>query len=171
MVSTAYNLTKILSRVKYDLAINFGIAGSFNRSLDIGEVVYVKSDMFSELGAEDDEKFLTLNEMGLSGQNSFSPEAIKQYPVLGNLKKVSGITVNTVHGNESSIKKITERLHPDIETMEGAAFYFVCENENVPAIQLRGISNYIEKRNRDNWNIPLAIKSVSEAVKQFMHEI
>ena len=171
MVPTAYNLAQILSRAKYDLAINCGVAGSFIRDIKIGEVVYVAQDIFAELGAEDDEKFLTLSQLGLIGSDTFTPDAIKQYPVLNKLKKVKGITVNTVHGNENSIKKITDRLQPDIETMEGAAFYFVCESEKIPAIQLRGISNYVEKRNRENWNMPLAVKSVSEVVKQFVHEI
>jgi futalosine hydrolase len=32
----------------------------------------------------------------------------------------------------------------------------------IPCIQLRSISNYVEPRNRSNWNIPLAIKALND---------
>jgi futalosine hydrolase len=171
MVATTYYLTKWLSERSYDLAINCGIAGSFDRSIAIGEVVYVAQDVFSEIGAEDDQKFLSLAAMGLTGEDRFSPITQEQFPPLNKFRNVRGITVNTVHGNDHSISKIVERLHPEVETMEGASFYFVCEKENIPSIQLRAVSNYVEKRNRDAWNIPLAIRSVAESVKQFINEI
>jgi futalosine hydrolase len=171
MVSTAHELTKKLATKKYELAINAGIAGSFDRSIAIGEVVFISQDIFSELGAEDDENFLSLSTMGLTGEDSFHVKANEKFPSLNKFRNVRGITVNTVHGNEASIQKVIQRLKPEVETMEGAAFYFVCEKENVTAIQLRAISNYVERRNRDNWNVQLALRSEQEAIKQFIHEI
>jgi futalosine hydrolase len=171
MVATTYNLTKQMAETKFDLAINCGIAGSFDRSIAVGEVVYVEQDIFSELGAEDDAEFLSLAAMGLTGEDSFSSKAFEKFPALNKFRKVRGITVNTVHGNEASIQKITGRLHPETETMEGAAFYFVCEREKVQSIQLRAISNYVERRNRDAWNIPLALRSLYESLNMFMNEI
>ena len=47
MVATAIELSKKLSQNKYDLVINAGIAGSFNRSLKIGQIVEVVKDTFS----------------------------------------------------------------------------------------------------------------------------
>jgi futalosine hydrolase len=171
MIPTTYFLTRILARQAFDLVINAGIAGSFNRSIAIGEVVYVSTDILSELGAEDDERFLTLGDIGLAGEDTFLPSPSENFPALNNFRKVTGITVNTVHGNEKSIAKIIDRLHPDIETMEGAAAYFVCMKEKIPAIQLRAISNYVEKRNRGNWNIELAVRSLAEALKNFIETI
>jgi futalosine hydrolase len=151
--------------------LNCGLAGSFDRSIAIGEVVYISQDIFSELGAEDDEQFLSLATMGLTGEDSVQAKAMEQFPTLNKFRNVRGITVNTIHGNEASIQRIIDRLNPEVETMEGAAFYFVCEKENIPAIQLRAVSNYIEKRNKENWNIQLALRSEFEAVKQFIDEI
>jgi len=39
MVSTAISVTNALKSKRYDLVINAGIAGSFNRSLELGDVV------------------------------------------------------------------------------------------------------------------------------------
>jgi len=46
--------------------------------------------------------------------------------------------------------------------MEGAAFLFVCEHEQIPCIQLRAVSNFVEKRNKEAWNIPLAIENLNQ---------
>lgn len=171
MVATTYELTRFLTSVKFDLAINCGIAGSFDKSISIGETVFVQDDFFSELGAEDDLQFLTIDSIGLEGITTIHNKSDEKFPVLNRFRKVKSITVNTVHGNEKSISSVMERLHPDIETMEGAAFYFVCEKEKIPCIQIRSISNYVEKRNRGTWNIPLALQSSFESVKQLLNEI
>src|SRR4051812_22568812 len=71
MVATTYELTKHLSKNNYDLAINCGIAGSFDKSFAIGETVIITEDVFSELGAENDTEFLSFNELGLSGKDTF----------------------------------------------------------------------------------------------------
>ena len=41
--------------------------------------------------------------------------------------------------------------------MEGLAFYYVLKLINKPSIEIRSISNYVEKRNKNNWDIPAAI--------------
>jgi len=71
MVSMAFNLGSILSRRRYDAAINMGIAGSFNPGLKIGDVVNITSDRFSEMGAESGEKFLSLIDLKLIEKDDF----------------------------------------------------------------------------------------------------
>ncbi len=171
MVATAYSLTAHLKNNHYDLAINCGIAGSFDRSIQIGEVVSVKEDIFSELGAEDGNDFLSLDQIGLQGKNSFKNTFILNAVSMSLLKEVRSITVNTIHGNDPTIKIVVNRFQPHIETMEGASFFFVCENENIPSLQLRSISNYIEKRNRESWNIPLAIENLNNTLTKVISSL
>ena len=175
MTATAYHMAKHNKR-KYDLAVNIGVAGSFTKKISIGEVVNVKSDCFADLGAEDGNSFLTLAEIGLQQENQFPfregrifNKTVKRNSVLRGLKQVSAITVNTVHGDAESIKKVMQKFNPDIETMEGAAFFYVCMMEKISCVQLRTISNFVERRNRDNWNIPLAIKNLTEVVYDFLN--
>jgi futalosine hydrolase len=92
---------------------------------------------------------------------SLSIRSAKKYPVLKNLRQVDAVTVNTVHGNEKSIKSVKRKYNPDIESMEGAAFFYVCMMEKIPCIQLRAVSNYVERRNKNSWNIPLAIRNLN----------
>jgi futalosine hydrolase len=169
MVATTYHTTKALLKKKYDIAINAGICGSFNNNLQIGSVVNIYEDCFSELGAEDGDNFLTLKELNLPGNtiitntDSFDNEAIEQLP------KVNGITVNTTHGNETSIDNVFQKFHPITESMEGAGFMFVCNEEKVPYVQMRAVSNFVERRNKNNWNIPLAIENLNGKVWEVLN--
>tara|TARA_B110001454_G_C12611270_1_gene388788 strand:+ start:110 stop:688 length:579 start_codon:yes stop_codon:yes gene_type:complete len=160
MVNTAINLTKALNNNDYDLVINMGVAGCFLDEIKIGEVVEVVEDCFSEIGFENGESFSEFSEFDIK----------MKYKVEGktSLRKVKGLTVNTVHGNENSIHKMVERLHPDIESMEGAAVFKVCEEMKIPCIQLRSISNKVEKRNKENWNLDLAISNLNIEVEKII---
>src|SRR5579872_1144867 len=63
MVSTAARASRALSIDKFDFALNVGLCGSFNRAYPPGAVVHVVSDRISELGAEDGDAFLALDEL------------------------------------------------------------------------------------------------------------
>jgi futalosine hydrolase len=158
MVATAFALGNEFAKNKFDLALNIGLAGSFYKNIKIAQLVEVREDILSELGAEDDEEFISLDQLQL-GEVEFT--ATEQYKIKEGLRKVTGITVNKVHGNEESIEEVRDRINPTIESMEGAAFFYACEEANVPALQVRSISNYVEKRNRANWNVPLAVTQLN----------
>jgi futalosine hydrolase len=161
MVPTAFALGHHFTRSKYDLVINLGIAGSFDRNIEPGHVVEVTEDTFAELGAEDDEQFIPMNTLGF-GEVTYKPTTtLEEVYSSFFLKKVRAITVNTVHGNELSIKKVQAHLNPQLESMEGAAFFYACGQVNAPCMQIRAVSNYVEKRNRESWQIGLAIKNLN----------
>jgi futalosine hydrolase len=158
MTATAFALGKHLATNPYDLALNLGIAGSFDRSIALGEVLEITEDTLAELGAEDDETFLTIERLGF-GQSIF--KSTYNLPDNLNIKKATAITVNTVHGNDASIQKLSNRINAQLESMEGAAFFYACREAGVPCVQIRSVSNYVEKRNRDAWQIGLAIKNLN----------
>lgn len=168
MIATTFALTNYLANNPCDYIINIGIAGSFAPSIPIGTVVEVNKDIFSELGAEDKDKFINIDTLGF-GKSTF--ENIKHEILSTSLPYYTGITVNTVHGDDSSIRKIKNRL-PDIsiETMEGAAVFYVAHQHQIPAIQVRAISNYVEARNKSNWNIPLAVENLNIWLQEYLEK-
>ncbi|MDB5287412.1 MAG: futalosine hydrolase [Mucilaginibacter sp.] len=171
MVSTAYALGRELAANKYDLAINLGIAGSFDRNIALGDVVEVTTDIIAGLGAEDDEMFLPISQMGFGESVFIATQSLANVSNKFNLKQVTAITVNTVHGNEASIQKVQKRLNPQTESMEGAAFFYACREAGVPCLQIRAVSNYVEKRNRDNWQIGLAIKNLNTFAVELLERL
>lgn len=169
MVATAFALGNHLGVQKdYDLAINTGIAGAFDRNIALGEVVTIKTDTLAELGAEDDDHFLTIDDLGY-GKSTFYPN-VKHF-AFSKLKQVDAITVNRVHGRAVSINQVTQRLHPQLESMEGAAFFYACNQYKIPCIQIRAVSNYIEKRNKANWQIGLAVKNLNETLMEILNKL
>jgi len=164
MVATAAWCSRALSEARYELALNVGLCGTFDRSIDLGTVVHVTSDRIVELGAEDGERFLPIEELGLGGGSApaVSGALVNPAPpangVLSRLPAVTGITVNTVHGSEQSIARVVERFRPQVESMEGAAFMYACMIHNLPFAQVRAVSNLVERRNRTAWRIPEAIE-------------
>jgi len=163
MMNTAVSLTQKLSSTAYDLVINLGIAGAFNKDLKVGDVVEVTEEKISEIGYQDGDSFFEFTDFKI--KTDFKNKS------LTDLKKVKSITVNTVHGNKESIAQTIKRLNPDIENMEGAAVFKVCNFFNTPCIQLRSISNYVEKRNKKKWNIPLAIQNLNFEVERIISRL
>jgi len=171
MVPIAFALARHLPHNVYNLVINLGIAGSFDKNIALGELIEITEDTFAELGAEDDKNFISIEKLGL-GAGIFRPtSSISHFTKKVNIKQAKAITVNTVHGNDDSIAAIIERLNPQLESMEGAAFFYACRELKVPCIQIRAVSNYIEKRNRDNWQIGLAVKNLNTFAVELINQL
>ena len=178
MVATAAWCSKILGQNSYDLVINLGVCGSFDSSRELGQVVHVTSDLIADLGAEDSNNFLSAQNLKLLDENEFpftGGRLVNSAPPLGtalaSLPRVDGITVNTIHGNEPSIAAAIELFHPQVESMEGAAFMYACLIHQVPFAQVRAVSNFVEKRNREAWNLAGAIGNLSEVALRIIEEV
>ena len=167
MVATAAWCTRALAIGGYDVSLNLGVCGSFNPSMPPSSVVHVTSDAIAELGVEDGPRFMSMQEVGLLPPDEFpfsNGRLVNDMPPplagLGDLPAASGITVNTVHGEEVSIAAIQSRYAPDVESMEGAAFMYACLIAGVPFAQVRAVSNRVERRNRAAWDLAGAIENL-----------
>ncbi|MGM9476681.1 futalosine hydrolase [Pedobacter sp. GSP4] len=165
MVATAFALGKHLSH-KYDLVVNLGIAGCFDRNIELGTVLNITEDTFAELGTENRDEFLSIADLGF-GENHYTSRTQRRV----GLPLAKGITVNCVTGSEKSIKKLMDRFSPVTESMEGAAVFYACKQLNIDCLQIRSVSNYVEPRNRDNWKIGLSIKNLNDWAIGFIGEM
>ncbi|MGL4596652.1 MAG: futalosine hydrolase [Bacteroidia bacterium] len=168
-VATTYHLTRQLLTKKYDAVFNLGICGSFDSAFALGKVLHITTDCFADMGAEDGESFLSAFDLNLVGANEVPfarklllNENFPASPALQALPRVTGITVNTVSGKQTTIDVLKKRHQPQTESMEGAAFFYTCMLEKIPCAQIRAVSNYVEPRNRDAWQMGLAIKNLNE---------
>jgi len=178
MMQTAFHMGKLLGKSRYSLALNAGIAGTFNPSLKIGSVVNVTEECLPEMGAEDGAAFLSMFELGLIDPDDFPYRSGKlinfrmpSSPALNLLPKVIGNTVNRVHGTLESIEKEKALFPADIESMEGAAFLYSCLSESIPCAQIRSISNYVEERDKSRWNVSLALKNLNKVLFDLIQEL
>jgi futalosine hydrolase len=174
MVATSWQLAQVFARIKPDFVINAGIAGALDRNLQLGDVVYVATDCFADLGVEDaDGRFIDLFGLGLSQEDSFPFQAGKLVnpgaAQAGYLPHAQGISVNKAHGSEASIAALRQKFpEAQVESMEGAAFFYACLHAGVAFAEIRSVSNYVEPRNREAWNLPLAIGALHKVLVQML---
>lgn len=172
MSQTTFQLTCHLMKHSYDLLIQAGLAGAYNRDLNIGDVVAVLTEVHGDIGYEEIDG-------GIYALEAFSPEKdrIRTNFHLNdwfqfNLPKVIGLSVDTTTGLLSTVERRTWQYNADIETMEGFATHLVADELKIPYLQIRAISNYVEQRNKEQWNIPLALKNLNDfLVGQFFPQI
>jgi len=176
--STSYRLTKVLNTSgPFGLSVNIGIAGSFTQSFPIGSVAIIDKEYFGDLGFETFNGFQTLFDYNVLDADTFPfkegalhrdklPESIES--ALSMYKCATGVTVQTVSGLPEKTTQLRKDFLPEIESMEGAAFYYVCILERVPFIEIRAVSNEVGERDRKRWDIPLALESLKEANKKLL---
>jgi futalosine hydrolase len=168
-----YYLGRHLALQRFDLVVNAGIAGALDESFALGSVWQVTSEQFADLGVEEaDGRFTDLFQLQLI--DPLAPPF--QNGVMRNpfgaaydfLPKTNGITVSKVHGHASSIAALKKRIQGGLESMEGAATFYASLMNQVPFLEIRAVSNYVEPRNRANWEIGLAIKNLNEVLAEML---
>lgn len=178
MLAAAYELTKALASGHWDFVLSAGIAGSFSQSISPGDCVIVESEQVADFGAEDGDSFLDAFSMDLVKANR-SPYTHRlmvnplEHPVfpIHHLPRVAGLTATKVSGDDATISERVARYGASVETMEGAAIHYVCLKEGVPFLQLRAISNYVTRRNRDSWRVPDAIAALNMQLADWLQPL
>lgn len=177
MVSTTYQLARYFSKNKPTLAIQAGIAGSFHPIYAPGMVVSVREELMGDLGVSETDGWKDLFDLGFVAQNDMPWQNKKlTNPHQELLRKtalecVRGLTVNQISTNREMINTIRDKYMPVVESMEGAAFHYVCLMEKIPFLQLRGISNYVGERNKANWKIHESIDALNQQLIKLINQI
>jgi futalosine hydrolase len=168
-VFTTFNLTEILNQKKYDLVINIGICGAFSEWLQVGDCVNVMKEQFGDFGVTDHTDFQTVFDLKFLDKmdDPFAGGALWAdmfYAAEIPLREASGLTVSNASGEAGQIEFRRKKFGANIETMEGAAVFYVCAQKKVPVVQIRCVSNRVEPRDTSAWNVPLALKNLSETL-------
>ncbi len=172
MLPATFHLGKFLPTGKYDLAVNAGICGSYHEDLPPMTVVEVTEDFPVELGYVEDGRFMDIFTIGLASHGAWPCEEgllknryVFSSPATKDLRKVRGATVNTFGNEPLRIERIRDAFHPDVETMEGAAFLYACLMQQIPNIQLRAVSNYVTENDRSQWKIGEAVTALNAVME------
>ena len=173
-IATTYAVTRALMEHKYDFVLQAGVGGSFDAGIALGELVFVTSERYGDLGAEDHDNYLDIFDMGLIPADVHPHSAAKlqtPYHALHEkiqLRQTAGLTVNSVSGNERSIAYRRAKYNCGVESMEGAAFHYVCIQMGVPFAQIRAISNYVIPRDKSQWQMKEAIVNLNQWLLGFV---
>lgn len=179
---TSYHLTKTLSvpDLNYDLIVNVGISGSFTDKYPIGSVVRVIKEQFGDVGVESRFGFQTLFQYEVLDANTIPFKDGALYAPYLNLEienalsflpQVSSVTNQTLSGVKEKNEQIRASFNPDIESMEGAAVFYVALMEKIPFVEIRAVSNMAGERDKSLWDTPKALENLKNACKELFKAI
>jgi futalosine hydrolase len=186
-VNAAAATAALIERVHPDLVINTGCAGAYyNRGLAIGDLAIANEETLGDEGASTSAGWLDLKEMNLPSFSGNGPSCFNLIPVslcahdramtlaeqTGTVL-VSGrfITVSSCSGSLSSGEIISHRFNGIAENMEGAAVALTCLRYGIDCLEIRGISNMVDERDLEKWDIRLAVANAQNFVLKYLEHI
>lgn len=167
-LNTSYGLMKHLQVKKPDIVIMAGVAGAFDRSLSLGDVVAVKNESLADLGVNEKEGYKDVFDLKLLAPNEFpfkQKKLTNPFKVLMERTKlplVGSVTVNQITASTKTAELYQTKYKAKIENMEGAALHLVCIKENIPFVQIRSVSNYVGERNKQKWKLKEAVRNLNK---------
>jgi len=177
LLPSSYAIMQLIARLKPELIIQVGIAGSFNPTLVLGTAVTVKQEMLADMGVYETDGYHDIFELGLAEKNMppFEQGAIVNHHDYliesASLPAVSAVSVNEISTSAEKINVFAEKYKADIESMEGAALHYVCAMQQIPFIQIRGISNLVGERDKTKWKIPESMLAATNACINLINKI
>jgi len=179
-VNAAHSATLIAENYYVDLLVLFGTGGAY--SGEVGDIAVAESENYGEEGVLTEDGWkpmeyigLPLLKNGMEYYNTFPMDmelvqlAKKASKDAGfNVRSGNFITVSQCSGTLGSGELLRERFNGICENMEGAAVAHICALYKIPVVEIRGISNIIEKRDLRKWNIRKAASNCNKAVMELI---
>ena len=178
VLHASHALTSQIRAHRPDLVVQVGIGGTFDTARHaVGSVVAILRDAQADLGVMEADGWRDVFSMGFadpSGPPYRDGWLVNPHDGLldgSGLYQATAVTVNQVSSDPAWIDSLTARLHPDIESMEGAALHFVCLSESVPFLQIRGVSNAVGSRDKSAWRIGEALEGAGLALSRLISSL
>jgi futalosine hydrolase len=162
-VEAAAETARMLALGKFETVINAGTAGAFRGRAKVGDALIVREEFLADLGLESGGPLTLPDDAKLVAEVSASQELLAKcdglpYPV------GRGVTVTQVTATHATAGRLTRTYQADVESMEGFAVLRAAALAGVPALELRGISNYVGDRDRSEWNFSAGSKALHTAL-------
>ena len=187
-VNTAHALTReMLAQPPPSLVIQTGVAGAYvPAGLEVGSSVLASEEVYADVGVITTEGWLSAEEIGipLVAATATRPPRFNRFPlderlvarasaVCGPLLARTGrfLTLSQVTGTRAGGDALCARFDALCESMEGAAAAHVCALHDVPFLEVRGISNLVEDRDRSRWRIREAAESAQRVVRHLLEHL
>ena len=185
-VNTAQALTVALQEIDPKLVLQIGIGGAYLGSgLDKGDLALATEENYGDLGVITSAGWFPADEIGIPvlstnrdyyNTYSLDPTLVaKAQHILEQSGEhvVQGpfVTVQQCTGREDIGNELAARFNAICENMEGAAAAHICTLYAVPFLELRAISNRVEDRNKDAWDIPRSVQRVQIAAQKFIESL
>jgi len=186
LVNTTHALTVALQQIKPDLVIQTGIGGAYLQAhLNIGDLVIASEENYAELGVITPKGWHPANEIGIPVLKT-DRDYFNTFPLDTDLANEAQtilkrnqenvmvgpfVTVQQCSGRTDIGNGLAQQFNAICENMEGVAAAQICLQYNIPFLELRAISNQVEDRNKDAWNIPLSLARAQTATAKLIQAL
>lgn len=186
-INAAAATASLIERHQPQLVINTGCAGAYpGNGLAIGDLAVANVEILGDEGVTTSDGWMDLREMDLpyltkGNQRYFNDiplsrhaaqKAMQLADYLGvGLTRGRFVTVSTCSGSLLKGEELVRRCGALTENMEGAAVALVCLRYGVDCLEIRGISNLVEERNLENWDIPRAVEAAQRFVLKYLEDM
>lgn len=177
IMHTMYVLSRKFALAKPDIAIQVGVGGSMDPIFKPGAVAVIADEVVGDSGVIENGVFKDLFDLRLALPDEFPyharmlPNPHRDLMSRTKLLHARGITINEISTNPDRIRELKEKFDPFIESMEGAAFHYVCLKEDIPFLQIRAISNWVGERDKSNWRMQEAITQLNNELIRLIEDL
>lgn len=191
--NASHAATLLIERFAPRIIINFGIGGAYPSSgLRVGDIAIANKEMYGDEGLRLKDGFHTVDFIGIpflkKGRRKYFNEfqldkkltgkAIKCFrltnsllPLIPKIKSGTFVTLSASTGTYKRAEEIEKRFNAICENMEGAAVAHVCAMYGIPTLEVRGISNIVEDRDRGKWDIKTAAENCQKLILNFIEHL
>jgi len=186
-INAAAATAALIERCHPRLVINTGCAGAYLTSgLSVGQLAVASDEFLGDEGVLTADGWQDLRFMGIPSLiqesrlhhnaiplSKHPAEKAMQLADFYGVRLVRGrfITVSTCSGTRQRGEELARRFHGICENMEGAAVAQVSMRYGIDCLEIRGISNMVDKRDMKTWNIPLAVEAAQRFVIKYIEEM
>ncbi|GAB4419213.1 MAG: futalosine hydrolase [Thermodesulfovibrionales bacterium] len=180
--TNAAHATTILSeKFLPDVIVLFGVGGAYpSAGLRVGDIAIAEKEVYGDEGVFTGEGFRGADLIGIPFLKKGSKKYFNEFPLdkklakkaVKSLKLVTGfktgtfVTVSTVTGTEKRARELQKRFEAICENMEGAAVAHISTMYGIPMLEIRGISNIVECRNKGKWDLKIAADNCQRVVME-----
>ncbi|GAA4316069.1 futalosine hydrolase [Streptomyces venetus] len=153
-----------LEGAPYGLVVSAGIGGGFLPEAPVGSLVVADEIVAADLGAETEDGFLSVTELGFGTVRHQPPgDLVRLVADAAGARAGAVLTVSTVTGTAARAAALRER-HPTAlaEAMEGFGVAEAAVAHGVPVLEVRAISNPVGPRDRAAWRIGDALAALTQ---------
>jgi len=186
-VETTFTLTSRLTRDpgKVQGIIHFGIAGAYirpdNGGAGVLDVCLAEEEILGDLGICHPDRIepFVAPELDIKDRFPLDKRLLEQTALLLQQEKIpysTGrfVTVSCVSGTRRRGDMLADQFRALCENMEGAAVARVCTGFNLPCLELRCISNFVEDRNTGCWKLKEACRragKIAALVAEYLNRL
>ena len=188
-VNASHAATRLIREHKPDLVMNIGVGGAYaSAGLAIGDIAIAEKEIYGDEGVMLRDGLHDVTCIGFpllqkGGKKYFNEFPLDQKLIQKALRSIAAheaafavrsgpfVTVSACTGTTKRAREIEKRFLAVCENMEGAAIAHVCARYGIPLVEMRGISNMVEDRDRSGWNIRLAAENCQQAAQELLRRV